>query len=399
MRLPTLKGSNQRFKQTISTGPRLPIKRRKSSRRTRPNWVQRETRFGSWISSKQLMAASVHRATAKNYRAAGEMFYNFIKQKRRTNPTLPTLETMLSDLDLANLDSLMQEFVTYKFNRTANSGATLRHNASGILYCLAVDFGVVINAALLPGVGKHCTGADNILRELRGDQEKGKRAILNPILEAMLKHATDREKFALLVAQRFCLRSQHYCNNRKKREQGYETAQYIKNKHFQFIPDIRNPRAVTLNTGKDKNHQQVFHMERTVHCSCNTDWSCIVHTAQAWLRNKLLPPDQALLQGRNGDMTFSSMMCIIKTLIAKIGLNPDNYGTHSCRSGGTTEFFLEQRSGLWIQNFGGWKNLGSVQVYIKPNNPDLKKFVNSTVEYTEQREKEGRGSSKPFKGE
>ena len=127
---------------------------------------------------------------------------------------------MLVNLDLINLDNLISEFLTVKFNRTANSGGTLTNNASGILHCLAVDFGVVVNAALLPGIGKTCKGADNIIRNTLGDREKGKRALLNPILEEMFKHASKLEMFALLVAQRFCLRSQHYCNNPKRRQQG-----------------------------------------------------------------------------------------------------------------------------------------------------------------------------------
>ena len=83
------------------------------------------------------------------------------------------------------------------------------------------------------------------------------------------------------------------------------------------------------------------------------------------------------------------MLAIVKSLIKKIGLNPDNYGTHSFRSGGTTELFLIGKQAVWIQHFGWWNNIGSVMIYIRPNNPDLAQFVNSTVEYVELRRKEG----------
>ena len=190
---------------------------------------------------------------------------------------------------------------------------------------------------------------DNILRNTLGDREKGKRALLNPILEQMFKYASRLEMFALLVAQRFCLRSQHYCNNPKKRQQGIDTAEYLKMKHFYFIPNIDKPRAITLRTSKDKNHKMINFMERTVYCSCEKGWACIVHLAQDMFLGKTIPPERALVQCRTGDMTSSAMSNIIKTLTKKIGLDPANYGTHSCRSGGTTEFFLEKKSALWIQ--------------------------------------------------
>ena len=389
VKLPKVNRHGQRYKVTTPQERlQLPIKRRLSLKRSLPNWVKKETCFETWIPNKEMVAASIQKGTSKNYRAAGTLFYDFVKQTRQANPTLPTLQSMLVNLDLVNLDNLISEFLTGKFNRTRNSGGTLYNNASGILHCLAVDFGVVINAATLPGIGKTCKGADNILRDTLGDREKGKRALLNPILEQMFNHASMLETFALLVAQRFCLRSQHYCNNPTKRAQGIDTAEYLKMKHFHFIPNIDNPHAITLRTSKDKNHKMLNFMERTVYCSCKKGWTCIVHFAQNMFKGKTISPERALVQCRTGDMTSSAMMNIINTLTAKIGLDPTNYGTHSCRSGGTTEFFLEKKSALWIQQFGWWKNLSSVQHYLKPNNPDLDKFVNSTTEYIELRGKQ-----------
>ena len=89
-------------------------------------------------------------------------------------------------------------------------------------------------------------------------------------------------------------------------------------------------------------------------------------------------------------MYYSAMLNIVKKLVTKIGLDKSNYGTHSCRSGGTTEKFLEGKNAIWIQNFGLWNNIGSVLIYIRPNNPDMKKFVNSMAEYQELRKKEGK---------
>ena len=84
------------------------------------------------------------------------------------------------------------------------------------------------------------------------------------------------------------------------------------------------------------------------------------------------------------------MIIGLKSLIKQIGLDPANYGTHSLRSGGTTELFLIHKEAVWIQHFGWWNNIGSVNIYIRPNNPDLKKVFGSTIEYIELRDKESR---------
>ena len=141
------------------------------------------------------------------------------------------------------MDALIYEFLTRKFNARAVTGGTLNNNACGILYTLACDYGVSLTCELLPGTRRLCKGADNILTAIFGERQIGKFPLLNPILEKMLDFASARERFALLIAQRFCLRSQHYCNNRKRnvRTRNY----YIKCKDFHFIPNIENPRAVT----------------------------------------------------------------------------------------------------------------------------------------------------------
>ena len=128
-------------------------------------------------------------------------------------------------------------------------------------------------------------------------------------------------------------------------------------------------------------------MERVVYCCCKrTNWTCaytcVVHMAKQRFEKYSYFNTAALLQCRSGDMHYRAMLAIVKSLIKRIGLNPDNYGTHSFRSGGTTELFLEGKQAIWIQHFGWWNNIGSVMIYIRPNNLDLTKFVNSTLEYS-----------------
>ena len=353
-----------------------------------PSYTLRMTKFEHYISSRELMAASIQQKTSKTYLNYGKAFYSFIDELREFQKDLPLVKDILNNFDIFQLDVLIYEFLTAKFNRKSVTGGTLHNTACGVLYSLAVDYGISLTCDLLPGTRRICKGADNILRARFGDHPKGKYPILNPILEAMLKHATEDEQFAILIAQRFCLRSQHYCNNRK--ENVIKKNNYIQMRNFKFIPNIENPRAIAITTSYDKNNPTLEHMERVVYCCCtNTNWTCVVHMAKQRFEKYSYFDNAALLQCRSGDMHYRAMLAIVKSLIEKIGLNPDNYGTHSFRSGGTTELFLEGKQAIWIQHFGWWNNIGSVMIYIRPNNPDLTKFVNSTLEYSELRSKEG----------
>ena len=372
----------------IKLNNQLKPKSNKTKKRQLPSWTLRLTKFDHYISSKELMIASVQEKTSKTYLNYGKAFYAYIANIRATQSDLPLIKDILNNFDIFQLDVLIYEFLTSKFNAKVVTGGTLHNTACGILYSLAVDFGISLTCELLPGTRKICKGADNYLKWKFGDHPKGKYPILNPILEAMLKHANEHERFALLIAQRFCLRSQHYCNNRKENIQ--KKNHFIKIEDFSFIPNIEDPRAICINTSHDKNNPNLEYMERVVFCCCETTkWTCVVHLAKQRFEKYEFSPEMALLQCKSGDMHYRAMLKIVKDLIKKIGLNPDNYGTHSCRSGGTTELFLVGKQAIWIQNFGWWNNIGSVMIYIRPNNPDLAKFVNSTFEYSELRAKEG----------
>ena len=112
-----------------------------------------------------------------------------------------------------------------------------------------------------------------------------------------------------MTAQRFCLRSQHYCHNRNKN---------IKNpkpfiQRANFIPNMRNPRAVSIATSHDKNNPNLEHMERVVYCTCGKSrWTCYVHFAKRFLQAHPLPPYAALVQCKSGDMYYSAMLNIVK---------------------------------------------------------------------------------------
>ena len=388
---------NQKQKQAIKIIPvKIPIPTtlqnengtKTPSKQQKHVWMDQTTKFDHYITSTELTEASVGKRTGDNYRAAGKRFYEWFDKIRSKNPNMKTIKHMLNHFEIFQLDAIIKEYLTAKFNKTRNCGGTLHNEVSGIVFCWAVDFGVSITGELLPSVNRICKGADNILLELDGPKAVGKRPILNPILEAMLKFATPKERFALLFAQRFCLRSEHYCNNKGRRKYAKDT--YIRFQDLQFIPNIKNPVALAIVTKYDKNNPKLEHMERVVYCCCkNTRWTCLVHEAKSLFEHAPLAPTAAAVQCRTGDMHYSAMRTIIQKLITMIGLNKKDYGTHSARSAGTTEKFNIGKTAIWIQHFGWWNNVGSVMIYIKPNNPDLKKFWEGTIPYVEFRRQEG----------
>ena len=92
--------------------PQLQVK--KSPQRHLPVWIKRMTKFESYISSKQLMAASVKTQTAKQYRSSGEKFYKYVEHIRVEFPSLPLIKDILTNFDIFQLDTLIYEFLTKK---------------------------------------------------------------------------------------------------------------------------------------------------------------------------------------------------------------------------------------------------------------------------------------------
>ena len=357
-------------------------------------WLNDPANADCIFATQDMVEWSVQESTKKGYRAAGKRFYNYMEGIYTQDATFPKLKDIVNTFNLLQFDILLGDYLTYKFNKTLNAGGTLNNEAAGVLYCIGVDYGVVLTSSLLPSIRRVCKGAENILLTMFGPRSRGKYPILNPILEDMLKQAeTVWEQWALIVAHRFCLRSQHYCNhnwnkrpsNASDSENEEEGNHFLRVRDIRFNPSIENPTSLTIITRHDKNNPDLYHMERTVECSCNTPWTCVVHMGQRLFKNNRLPLSAALLQCRKGDMYYSAMRNIVRTCIRKIGLDPKNYGTHSLRSGGTSELFIEGRQAIYIKNFVWWRNMGSIFVYIKPNNPDLLNYAPSFVEYRKSR--------------
>ena len=97
----------------------------------------------------------------------------------------------MKNFDLWQLDVILREYLTAKFNATHNESGTLNVEACGILYCIAVDYGIALSLTLLPSVSKICKGVRNLLEQWYGKKTVGKYPILNPMLEKILDEATE----------------------------------------------------------------------------------------------------------------------------------------------------------------------------------------------------------------
>ena len=125
---------------------------------------------------------------------------------------------------------------------------------------------------------------------------------------------------------------------------------------------------------------------------CHTNWSCVVHLLFKYIYNNLnnCKPDNPILMGINGPLTYGEHLSFAKYLANKINLNPSFYTPHCYRKAAITELLLGGYDVGNLQIFAGWKNISFVKTYMNPNNPDLVKFYN-IQEYKELRKKQGNG--------
>ena len=347
--------------------------------------VRQIPRANAFIPKKQLIANSVTASVAKQYLAYADEFINWLNSPSHGNK-YPSFNQLLINCNIVVLDDLLGDFATYKFNNKHVTGGTLKNAICGILYKLSLH-DIYLTAEMLPSIRRICKGVDNILMDHWNiPVNKGKNALLNPILEALMNKGKKAEAFLLLFQTRFCLRSQHTCYNPKLNHQIY-----IRRGNVHFEPsNSLNPVAMTIINTRDKNNRTMNYMDRTLYCTCHTIWSCVVCLGyQYYNKYNYLPSTAGFLRKLDGTaLTYNYFQDLIKLLAQKLGLNPADYGTHSCRAGGTSELFLAGKTAVFIQNFVRWKNIGSTHTYIRPSNPDLRKFVTSVSEYCRLRKLE-----------
>ena len=89
-----------------------------------------------YVTSSEIIAESVIDNTKRNYRGAGRRFYEYLDEAYKVDPSFPKLNDIIKNFDLWQLDVVLREYLTAKFNATHNAGSTLRLEACGISYCL-----------------------------------------------------------------------------------------------------------------------------------------------------------------------------------------------------------------------------------------------------------------------
>ena len=325
---------------------------------------------------KDIWDAAITSRVLIRYDNVFDKFKLWLKTKHNLDKNYPSLKNIINNKSINLTNRILKDWMTYEFNTTHNIGDTLKNKINAILHGLG-RLGYCITCDFLPGIGKLAKGFNHIAEHaLNKNVRVPKRPILNIMMDRLFNIASDFEKFAILFQFKFCLRSEHFC---------IDYGEYLMLKHLQFIPNILNPSYLAIRTNADKNHHDgpKISLDRTIGCSCNSSWPnlCIVHMAQKMCAYRWHNQNQAVVRSPKGEMDFNTMLKLVKRLVTKIGLNEDFYGTHSLRSGGTTELHMDGWETIEIQQFVHWENIKSIFRYVRPNNPDLEKFGHSSATY------------------
>ena len=158
-------------------------------------------------------------------------------------------------------------------------------------------------------------------------------------------------RFGVLFAHWFCARAQQYVHT----DATVDILCYG-SLHFDYDINVEVD-SLTYRNVRDKNHKWGEHpMDRTIYCTCHTCWTCFPCYADEVIKfyKKFMGvKDSDPIMKRHGKMfTYNDLYHIIQALIAQIGCDPEDYGTHSLRAGGTSERDIMGQSPLELQHFG-----------------------------------------------
>ena len=346
--------------------------------------------FPQLFSLDDMFQASLESRTKNVYSQRFVRFIDWLKASHAIDSTFPLLSDLIKFSDLAKIDEIISTYLVCKFNQRANSGGTLAGDLSAIMFGLQKE-GMIISGDFLSACNRVIKGATNLVRIYKNPYiGLGCRALLNPMLNAMLKHCKNSlQRLRLLVPCRFGLRAEHVCCDLKG-DSPFD--RHLKHNHISFGPTKHeSPKWVSIRTGKDKNHQKLVSLERTVYCSCHMkDYPCVVHELYSYFNNTSpLPPDGCLLRNDDGSpLTYHSYNLFTYIMAELIGINPSFYTSHAYRKGCASELKLGGMGLLDIKNFGKWEGLHSMNIYVIIDNPDLRKFI-QPEEYRVFRNKQG----------
>ena len=385
--------------KTSGSPSRSPIKLRAKSKtkykrdmvRIKPLELQSKfDLFPQLFSVDDMLEASLETRTKNVYSQRLLRFIDWLKSSHDYNLSIPLYKDLIKSSSTSEIDDIIAKYLVCKFNQRANSGGTLAGDLSAIMFGMQKE-GMIISGDLLSSCNRVIKGATNLVRIYKNPNiGLGARALLNPMLNAMLKKCkTPLQRLRLLVPSRFGLRAEHVCCNCKGKS---KLDRHLKHKHIFFGPDnASSPKWVSIQTGKDKNHQEMVLLERTVYCSCHLkDYPCVVHELYNYFKDSSpLPPDGCLLRNDDGSpLTYHCYNLFSFIMADLVGLDPSFYTSHAYRKGCASELKLGGMDVMDIKNFGKWKRLGSMDIYVIIDNPDLRKFV-QPEEYRIFRDKQG----------
>ena len=300
-------------------------------------------------------------------------FRGWLQHRREIGCYGPTINEIKLLQNKQPFFDIIPKYFEYRFNITYNKPNSFDADLGAIKHWLRLNGIYTDNNTHYPWYRYFKAGVKNIcVNVLNQKIGLARLAIFNPILEALLEYASNTYVIlALLLAQRFCLRAQHYLKTSSK-------ADFITLGQIEFMYDnFDNVTSMTIWNTRDKNHKSSHAMHRTIYCCCKTDWTCLPCFAEPIVfsrRERGCPPTQPLILKGGSHMKYAWFNDKLKQLVLQLGIDNQYYSTHSLRAGGATELHL-----------AGYSILDSVLDYIRPNNPHMKHFVPNVDFYYKSR--------------
>ena len=315
-------------------------------------------------------------------------FINWINVQRQHGKYIPSWNEIRDNINKQRqFCNIIATYLQYLFNITYNLGNSLAADLEAVKYVSALN-GVYLNNSDFKWWPRLKRGCNEISRHAFGKPpNERKRALFNPMIEDMLKAAQNDAiiKLAVLLAHRLCLRAQHYVKTEAQEVDimTYGSLSFDKDKHGNVI-------SMTYRNHTDKNHPVGTHpMDRTVYCTCHTEWTCLPCFACEFIEFNMeygaKDKSDYLIAYQYEVLTYQEWLAIFKVLIVQSGLDPELYGTHSLRAGGTSERDIMGETPHELQMFGWWKSINSVFAYIRLGNPDIRKYWANLDKYVAYR--------------
>ena len=237
-------------------------------------------------------------------------------------PTIADLKEAKAKQQLQPFFDIIPYYFEYRFNLTYNKPNSFDADLGAIKQFLLCEINIATsNSIHFPWYKEFKKGVKNIRIEVLGkDGVTPKLAIFNPVLEAMLKVTKNSYvKLAFLLAQRFCFRAQHYLTTESNAD--ILTLGKIK---FRYNKDgsVRN---MSVHNKRDKNNKSTYEMQRTVYCSCHTDWTCLPCMAERVVKMRLAygasVDDPLIINDQGKSMSYRTLQGALKAVMKQIHTN------------------------------------------------------------------------------